>query len=315
MALTEEEVKALEKEADLTRRRNVAAADLKDARSTAGIQRAYNQMRAESDMAAHERFMERRRAFAERNPLAIPGEERRRLQLQADRGSLRAHEMSMLDKRNANSLAIAQENRGAAREQGMEAAKATAKANISLGEINKGLKEKEFELAQKKLAHEKELETLKGKNTIDAINAQNKGSESVETIRGESNVKVATEQAKGNLAREEIKRDMKRDEIAARIEQDRINNGEKVNRIELKKQLDLISDSIAESMKQGKSYEEAVHEIRATNRNNPNLIKTLMDFTADNEKQKNGSGPQDGDERPIQGGTAVYRNGVWVKKQ
>lgn len=315
MALTEEEVKALEKEADLTRRRNIAAANLKDARGTAGMQRAYNQMRAESDLAAHERFMERRRAFAERNPLAIPGEERRRLQLQEDRGSLRAHEMSMLDKRNANSLAIAKENRGAAREQGYDAAYAKAQADIKLGEINRGIKEKEFELARQKLAHEKELEALKGKNTIDAINTQNKGSETVEKIRGESSIKTAAERAKGDIAREEIKRDMKNNEIAARIERDRINNGQKVNRIALKEQLDLISSSIAESMKQGKTYEEAVHEIRDANKNNPDLIKTLMDFTADNERQKNGSGPQEGDERPIQGGVAVYRNGVWVKKQ
>lgn len=319
MALTEEEVKALEKEADLTRRRNVAAADLKDARGTAGMQRAYNQMRAESDMAAHERFMERRRAFAERNPLAIPGEERRRLQLQEDRGSLRAHEMSMLDKRNANSLAIAQENRGAAREQGMEAANATAKANIRLDEINKGLKEKEFELARQKLAHEKELETLKGKNTIDAINAQNKGSERVETIRGKSNIKVATEQAKGNLARDQLKRDLKSMDIAAKMtdserKETGRNNRERDNRLSKE-----FTNYISESMAYGLSYEEAVAKYKRVHQNEPERLKHFNRYlTAKNEIENpnpNSGTPKEGDERPIQGGTAVYHNGVWVKKQ
>lgn len=275
MALTEEEVKKLEEEANLARRRNIAAANLADARDISGKQRAYNQMRAESDMAAHERFMERRRAFAERNPLAVPGEERRRLQLQADRGSLRAHEMGMLDKRNEGALSVAEENRWAAREQGMEAAKATAEANIKLGEINKGIKDAELELARQKLAQEKELETLKGKNTIDAINAQNKGSETVETIRGESNVKVATEQAKGNLAREQLKRDLKREEIAGKIQAQIVKNNGSIDAAKIRAGAEVIENALATGMANGKSATEVMNELKTTYKDNPDMLQFI----------------------------------------
>lgn len=206
MALTQEEVEKLEEEANLARRRNIAAANLADARGTAGMQRAYNQMRAESDMAAHERYMARRRAFAERNPLAVPGEERRRLQLQEDRGSLRAHEMAMLDKRNAGNLAVAQENRGAAREQGLDAAKAKAQADLELGRINKGLKETELknqltmheqtlannlELADKKGALDKELETIKVQSALNQAAIKNKHEDSMNQAKHANDLKVA----------------------------------------------------------------------------------------------------------------------------
>lgn len=275
MALTEAEVKKLEEEANLARRRNIAAANLAAAHDISGKQRAYNQMRAESDMAAHERFMARRRAFAERNPLAVPGEERRRLQLQADRGSLRAHEMAMLDKRNAGNLAVAQENRGAAREQGLDAANATAQANIKLGEINSDIKEKEFELAKLKLAHEKKLETLKGKNTIDAINAQNKGSESVEKIRGESNVKVATEQAKGDLARNQLKRDLKREEIAGKIQAQIVKNNGSVDTAKIRAGAKVIEEALATGMANGKSATEVMNELKTTYKDNPDMLQFI----------------------------------------
>ena len=275
MALTEAEVKALEKEANLARRRNIAAANLADARGTAGMQRAYNEMRDKSDMAAHERYMARRRAFAERNPLTVPGEERRRLQLQADRGSLRAHEMAMLDKRNAGNLAVAKENRGAAREQGLDAANATATANIKLGEINQIIKETEFELARQKLAQEKELEALKGKNTIDAINAQNKGSESVERIRGESNVKVATEQAKGNLAREQLKRDMKREEIAGKIQAQIVKNNGSVDTAKIRTGAKVIEEALTAGMANGKSATEVMNELKTAYKDNPDMLQFI----------------------------------------
>jgi hypothetical protein len=174
------------------------------------------------ELTPHERRMQRRINFIESNPMAVSPQERslllgRRRQME-DEDRLRKHELGMLDKRNANALAIAKENRGAAREQGLDAANATANANIRLGEINQGIKEKEFELAQKRLEHEKEIEALKGKNNIDAISAQNKGSENVEKIRGESNVRVATEQAKGGIAREEIRRDIKREELKNKLD-------------------------------------------------------------------------------------------------
>lgn len=222
MALTEEEVKALEKEADLTRRRNVAAADLKDARGTAGMQRAYNQMRAESDMAAHERFMERRRAFAERNPLAIPGEERRRLLGQQDKLDLRAHEMSMLDKRNANSLAIAQENRGAAREQGMEAAKINAEVKNT--ELKNQLTMHEqslknaLELADKKGALDKELETIRTQGALNQTAIKNKHEADIANAKNANDLKVAQANANATVQAAKHKAEGDKELAKARLE-------------------------------------------------------------------------------------------------
>lgn len=278
MALTEAEVKALEKEADLARRRNIAAANLADARGTAGMQRAYNQMRDKSDMAAHERYMARRRAFAERNPLAVPGEERRRLQLQEDRGSLRAHEMAMLDKRNAGNLSVAQENRGAAREQGLDAANATATANVRLGEINSGIKEKEFELARQKLAQEKELETIRGKNAKSVVEAQNAGNANVETIRGESNVKVATEQAKGTLAREQIKRENKQAEIEGRIRVQIEKNKGKVDVEKIKGAAKTIQQALELGLANGKTTNQVISELNEANKDNPEMLGFIKSY-------------------------------------
>lgn len=319
MALTEAEVKALEKEADLTRRRNIAAANLADARGTAGMQRAYNQMRSESDMAAHERYMARRRAFAERNPLTIPGEERRRLQLQADRGSLRAHEMSMLDKRNANSLAVARENRGAAREQGLDAANATANANIRLGEINQGIKEAELELARQKLAHEKELEALKGKITIDAINAQNKGSENVETIKGEWDVKKQSELNKGLIAQTEAALISRKAKLAADLQKTIINNETKKEISKEKSRVDIISAALKQSAAEGKDSMTTLMELEEKYRNDPVMLDQI-DIRKENIAigQPAYPTPNEGETRPIRRpngsmGWAVFVNNRWVQ--
>jgi hypothetical protein len=319
MALTEDEVQKLEEEANLARRRNIAAANIADARGTAGMQRAYNQMRAESDMAAHERYMARRRAFAERNPLSVPGEERRRLQLQEDRGSLRAHEMAMLDKRNAGNLAVAKENRVAAREQGMEAANATAQANIKLGEINSGIKEKEFELARQRLAQEKELETLKGKNTIDAINAQNKGSESVEKIKGEWDVKKQSELNKGIMAQAETARISREAKLAAELQKAKMNNDTKEKISKEKSRVDIISETLKQSAAEGKDVMTTLMELEEKYKNDPVMLDQI-DIRKENIaiNQPAYPKPKEGELRQIRRpdgskGWAVFVNNKWVQ--
>lgn len=319
MALTEEEVKALEKEADLARRRNIAAANIADARGTAGMQRAYNQMRAESDMAAHERYMARRRAFAERNPLSVPGEERRRLQLQEDRGSLRAHEMAMLDKRNAGNLAVAKENRDAAREQGLDAANATATANIKLGEINQIIKEKEFELAQQKLAQEKELETIRGKNAKSVVEAQNAGNANVETIKGEWDVKKQSELNKGLMAQAETARISREAKLAADLQKTKMNNDTKKEISKEKSRVDIITEALKQSAAEGKDSMTTLMELEEKYKNDPVMLDQI-DIRKENIAigQPGYPKPKEGEMRRIRRpdgsmGWGVFVNNRWVQ--
>ncbi|MBR2921474.1 MAG: hypothetical protein IKC27_09000 [Kiritimatiellae bacterium] len=135
-----------------------------------------NEKSHEKAMAAHERFMARKKAYVMRNPSAVPVREREMLLGDIQREGLRKHEMDMLDKRNVGNLDVARENRGAAREQGVEAANAKARADLELGKINKGLRE--TELQNQLTMHERtmvnNLAVVAGKGAFD---------KEIETIR------------------------------------------------------------------------------------------------------------------------------------
>lgn len=180
-----------------------------------------NEKSHEKMMAAHERFMARKKAYVMRNPSAVPVREREMLLGDIQREGLRKHEMDMLDKRNENALAVAKENRGASREQGLDAANATANANIRLGEINKGLKETELknqltmheqtmannlDLAERKGALDKELETIRAnaanrKLEVEAAEAEKKrkADSELENVRAKRDIAKARIEAQGRV--------------------------------------------------------------------------------------------------------------------
>lgn len=242
-----------------------------------------NEKSHEKMMAAHERFMARRRAFAERNPLTIPGEERRRLQLQADRGSLRAHEMNMLDKRNAGMITVAEKNAEGLRNQGLGVVEANNKYKIEHGNAHeKGMRMLDHEhamaLAEKQRQSAIDLETQRGKNAQTLAETQNAGAEKVETIRGESNVKVATEQAKGTIAREEMRRDIRREEIEGRIRRQIEKNKGTADVAKIKSAAKIIEESITSGVAQGKTVGQVMSELNDAYKDNPEMLNFIKSY-------------------------------------
>ena len=90
------------------------------------------------DMAAHDRFMERRAGFIKSNPGAVSRDERnsvlRYVNKREDEDRLRQHEKEMLQEKNAGELAVAQEKRAGMREQGADAAAQNKEAAIDAAE-------------------------------------------------------------------------------------------------------------------------------------------------------------------------------------
>lgn len=180
-----------------------------------------NEKSHEKAMAAHERFMARKKAYVMRNPSAVPVREREMILGDIQREALRKHEMDMLDKRVRADISIAEENRGAAREQGSEAARVKAEADIKLGEINKGLKETEFKnqltmheqtmannlaVAERKGAFDKEVETIRAnaanrKLEVEAAEAEKKRKADLEleNVRAKSDIAKAQIMARGRV--------------------------------------------------------------------------------------------------------------------
>lgn len=180
-----------------------------------------NEKSHEKAMAAHERFMARKKAYVMRNPSAVPVREREMILGDIQREGLRKHEMDMLDKRVQADISIAEENRGAAREQGWEAAKVKAAADVELGKINKGLKETELEnqlkmhekqmannlaVADKKGAFDKEVETIRAnaanrKLEVEAAEAEKKRKADLEleNVRAKSDIAKARIEAQGRV--------------------------------------------------------------------------------------------------------------------
>ena len=123
----------------------------------------YEQKLAAQRNAAHERFMESRRNFAEANPNAMSPQERRQIMFgnAEDKGGLMMHEKEMLREKNAGELAVAQEKRAGMREQGSDAAAANAEAAQRTAEIEwagrKGIAEMEAD--SKRYIADKDAET------------------------------------------------------------------------------------------------------------------------------------------------------------
>ncbi len=99
------------------------------------LQNLRNQRLAEERQAAHQRFMEGRTHFIESNPGAVSRQERAAVTnwqhqqgLTGRETALQAHELAMLQEKNAGELAIQQEKTVGMREQGKAAAEANNRA-------------------------------------------------------------------------------------------------------------------------------------------------------------------------------------------
>lgn len=173
-------------------------------------QERYEQKVAEKNRRASDRFMESRRRFAEANPNAMSPHEYRATMFgnAEDKGGLMAHEKDMLKeksaadlelqgKKNEGELAVAREKRAGMREQGVDAAKVAAEAQLKADEL-KWATEKEIaamDLDGKKYGADQDLEGRKY-----AADAQ----VDAETERGKANLEVAKQQGKDAQAVAEI---------------------------------------------------------------------------------------------------------------
>lgn len=121
MALTLQEVEKAEEQARLQRRMALAT----NAENNA------NNRSADLNQAAHDRFMQRRRNFLERNPNAVsPGEYAATMGFERgkDPTGLRKHELDVLKQQGDNDFRVAEQKRFGMREQGSDAAGLNAEA-------------------------------------------------------------------------------------------------------------------------------------------------------------------------------------------
>lgn len=132
--------------------------DTSVARSQAKEQ-AENDCQREAASSAHERFMQSRRQFIERNPFAVSPFERKAVlgdhQARQDQAALWEHELDMIGKKNEGAIKVAEHNANGMINQGKRVA-----------EINAGVKEKEIDAGIKK--HELEMQNRKDLATIQA---------------------------------------------------------------------------------------------------------------------------------------------------
>lgn len=276
MAYTEEQVEALEKLATLAARaRKAEQSILKAERGPTFAEESHAKM-----MAAHDRFMDRRRAFAMRNPNVVPGHERAMILGDIQREGLRKHEMDMLDKRNAGMIGVAEKKAEGLRNQGLGVATENNNYKMWYGnEHDEKMRKLEMEnamaLAEKQCQGAIDLETQRGKNAKTLAETQNAGAEKVETIRGDYGVKAATEQARGAIAREQMRRENKQAEIEGRIRVQIEKNKGKLDVAKVKAASKIIEEAIADGAALGKGVDQVMSELNDANENNPEMLKFI----------------------------------------
>lgn len=247
-----------------------------------------NEKSHEKAMAAHERFMARKKAYVMRNPSAVPVREREMLLGDIQREGLRKHEMDMLDKRNAGMITVAEKNAEGLRNQGLGVVEANNKYRIEHGnahdeKMRKLDHEHALALADKQRQIAIDLETQRGKNAQTLAETQNAGAKNVETIRGEYGVKQAAEQARGNLARDQMRREQKQAEIEGRIRVQIEKNKGKVDAEKVKGAAKTIQQALEIGLMNGKTTNEVISELNEAYKDNPEMlgfIKSYQDASA-----------------------------------
>lgn len=309
--LTEQEVKNLEQQAELTRRRN-AALDSMKSDQTSRLQRRYNDARQASDNAAHARFMERRRQFAERNPYTVTPDERRRFQTLSDRADLREHEMAMLTRRNQGALDIAQVNaEGALANTRQLGANQLAVENLKQdGLLSMESERNHLKRAELNQARELELERIR---TADALERRKlKSQRDLATIEGDYSVKRQAEANKGIITRELARQQESEAKIAAQLQKAIIARDGKVLTEKAKSNTRVIAAAISAGGQNGTPAAETLKQLEETYKNDPEMLD-VIDATRQQMNAGISNVPREGETRQIEGGkTAVFRNGEWV---
>ena len=209
---SEATVKEWENKAARQKRLNKAEAeyivnDTAAARSQAKEQAENNRQR-DIASSAHERFMQSRRQFIERNPFAVSPFERKAVlgdhQARQDQAALREHELNMVGKKNEGETAVAHEKRLGMKEQGADAAQ--IHANTDAAKSGFDLRKHELEMANRK-----DIAGIQSETQKSLAEGQNKTMLENTKLQGENAVRQQSEANKGLLAQSELKEKMEKE--------------------------------------------------------------------------------------------------------
>lgn len=311
---SEATVKAWEDKAARQKRLNKAEAeyivnDTAAARAQAREQAENNRQR---DIAsgAHERFMQMRREFIERNPFAVSPFERKAVlgehQARQDQAALRQHEIDMANKKNEGAIKVAEQNANGMINQGKSAA-----------EINAGVKGKEIEAGLKK--HELEMQTQKDLATINsnaqmgALDKQHKHQTELTRLQGENAVRQQAEANKATVSREEIKERMAREKNETALRGAIIKAQSGQDKMLMEQHFKTIQSALDAGAKNGIPPEVVLNTMKEEYKTDEGLLKSISAAAAEFNLNQ-GGGPKEGERRQIRGGYAVYRGGKWVQE-
>lgn len=311
---SEASVKAWEDKAARQKRLNKAEAeyivnDTAAARAQAKEQAENNRQR-DIASSAHERFMQRRREFIERNPFAVSPFERKAVlgehQARQDQAALRQHEIDMANKKNEGAIKVAEQNAKGMEMQGSTAAMFNASAREKEAEI--GLKKHELEMQT-----QKDLATINANAQAGALDKQHKHQMELTKLQGENTVQQWAEANKAIVSREEIKERMAREKNESMLRSAVIKANAGKDKAVIEQHFKTIQTALDSGSRNGTPPEVVFNLLREEAKGDEGLLKSISAVAAEYNLNQ-GGGPKEGGRRQIQGGYAVYRGGTWVKE-
>ena len=318
MALTLQEVEKAEEQARLQRRMALAT----NAENNA------NNRSADLNQAAHDRFMQRRRNFLERNPNAVsPGEYAATMGFERGKNptGLRQHELDVLKQQGDNDFRVAEQKRFGMREQGSDAAGLNAEATKYGWDQQLKMEEKRQNgLTEREKMIGERTERIAGMEhgTVGPDGNVIPGSrERVATIAGQSAVQQQAEANKGLFARAEIDRQKQERDIAGRLQNTVLKNGAKLNEAQIKSFSGIISKAISSGALVGDDAETSLSKLAKANQNNPELIEAISAFSGNGQPPNNAPSPSatkipgysQSRIEELQKRGYAYKDGKWAK--
>lgn len=282
--------------------------DTAAARSQAKEQAENNRQR-DIASSAHERFMQGRREFIERNPFAVSPFERKAVlgdhQARQDQAALREHELNMIGKKNEGAIKVAEHNANGMINQGKSAA-----------EINAGVKGKEIEAGLKKheleMANRKDIAGIQSEMQKSISAGQNQTTLENTRLQGENAVRQQSEANKGLLTQSELKEKMEREKLEIQTQQKMLDLQQKSG-IELDKSRTKIVTGALKGKKFNETDEDVIARLRETYKNDPAMMKFLGAGAGGNGGGVTKSKAKEGDVLTTPSGKkAVFRSGKWV---
>ena len=307
MALTPEEVKRMEEQADLSDRFN-RAADRYVAGNNPGLRAAEREQvlrgrEADVFSAARQRRINANRAIAASDPGRFSAFETRSLlglqhtqggdipmRDRQEREGLRAHELEVLKRQGDNDFRVAEQKRLGMREQGADAAGLNAEAT-KYGwdkqlEVEQERQKGGLTLAEKQIASQERIAGMEH-GTIGPDGIVTPGSrERVATITGQSAVQQQAEANKGLAAQAEINRQKQQEQIAAQIQRSIIEAGGKVDAAKIAGHAKIVEQALRNGAIVGKDAATVMAELAEQYKNDPEMLKSIQGYGGQQQPKK-----------------------------